>query len=133
LNAAQAGKNQEVLAKVKARLLNQNQVLQHNAGELEKTQKQLADQAKLCEEARQQSGQLKAQYTAAEHRWVQEREKISQQVKALSAEAVLLKQQIQTLQLKSVSDDQAIAELSALLTGDAAPSAPTRTETAEAA
>jgi hypothetical protein len=120
--ASSAEKNQEVLAKVKARLLNQNQVMQNNATELEKSQKQLAEQKALLEEARHQTSQLKAQYTATEQRWAQERDKLSQQLRALSAEAVLLKQQIHTLQLKSVSDDQAIAELSALLTGEAAPS-----------
>jgi hypothetical protein len=89
-----AGKNQEILAQVRARVLKQGQTLQSQVHQLEETTRQLAEQKAANERS-------------------------AKEVESMRTELTSLRKMVQILQAKSEADDKAIAELAGLLGADA--------------
>ena len=116
--APQAGSHHEVVAKVRARFLGQNQALQSQGKQLEEIRQQLTD-------ITHQRDQLRSTLTDAQNETARQQANNSQRIARLETELAAARQTVKLLQAKSQDDDKAIAELVALLESapDMAPAA----------
>jgi DNA repair exonuclease SbcCD ATPase subunit len=109
------GKNRELVAQVKERLLKQAHALNNQVHRLEATDKQISDQKAAIEELTRQRDALHAMFVKAGQQLAEEQERSARETESLRREVLQLKELVGTLQAKSDADDQAIAELAGLL------------------
>ncbi|HTW94721.1 MAG TPA: PilZ domain-containing protein [Tepidisphaeraceae bacterium] len=112
------GKNQELLSRVKAMVLDQKNVLQTYVDQVEKAKRELEAQKIAMAELTRQRNELQAQLAHADQFLTEQKQKAAEAVEATAAmtkDLSDMQQIVRTLQAKSDSDDKAIAELAALI------------------
>lgn len=104
------GNHHQVVAKVRAKLLGQNQALQSQGKQLDETRRHMA-------EITNDRDQLRSALDNAQSETARQQAQNAQRIASLETELTAARHTIQLLQAKSDDDDKAIAELVALLEG----------------